>query len=630
MIQVYEKNNTNYENNGLIIQPLSCVLDIELNGEWKLTTEVPYTEDTKTAVVPDSVIMIDTPTAKKQRYRIYETEIDDSDMTITATASPIFLDATGAAFLVDARPTKKNGQQALDIMTAGTIYSGQSDIADLKTAYYIRKNLVEAISSDDENSFLNVWGGEIVYDNEKIIINKRAGGDYGVRAEFGHNLTGLQATEDFADIVTRIVPEAYNGYTLPGNTPWVNSPLIDNYAVPHTKVIQYSDIKLAEDAQEDEENVTICDTLEDLYTALEERAEAEFEAGIDKPAVNYKCDMVELSKYEEYKDFKDLVSVWIGDTVHCSNRNVGIKVDARCIKLSYDCIREEVTSVELGNFTEKFLSDIASTMSSVSQAITPGGSVMAEQIAGIINAGKASLRAQKTIAEKQDVRAILFEDLDPESPTYGAMALGTQGLEISRQRTADGREWEWATALTAEGLIANVIVAGVISDKLGKSFWNLNTGELEMSGVFKQYNDETGFISISIEDHEVFLFDYRNNGKHAGSVGTLHQGEQVGVGLWTRESGFVTLGVWDPEDKQINSIFSYDTMYPKRTPYITNTANGTIFQNNSGGGIVVENGLIKSWNLGTATGTLNLMGANGQEAIVMTIKDGLIQSWRVD
>lgn len=630
MIQVYEKNNTNYENNGLIIQPLSCVLDIELNGEWKLTAEVPYTEDTKTAVVPDSVIMIDTPTAKKQRYRIYETEIDDTDMTITATASPIFLDATGAAFLIDTRPTNKNGQQALDIMTAGTVYSGQSDITDTKTAYYIRKNLVEAISSDDDNSFLNVWGGEIIYDNEKIVINKRAGGDYGVRAEFGHNLTGLQATEDFADIVTRIVPESYNGYTLPGDAPWVDSPLIDNYAVPHTKVIQYQDIKLAEDAQEDEENVTICDTLQDLYDELEKRAEAEFEAGIDKPTVNYKCDMVELSKYEEYKDFKDLVSVWIGDTVHCSNRNVGIKVDARCIKLSYDCIREEVTSVELGNFTEKFLSDIASTMSSVAQAITPGGSVMAEQIAGIINAGKASLRAQKTIAEKQDVRAILFEDLDPESPTYGAMALGTQGLEISRQRTADGREWEWTTALTAEGLIANVIVAGVISDKLGKSFWNLNTGQLEMAGVFKQYNDETGFISISIEDHEVFLFDYRNNGKHAGSVGTLHQGEQVGVGLWTRESGFVTLGVWDPEDKQINSIFSYDTMYPKRTPYITNTANGTIFQNNPGGGIVVENGLIKSWNLGTATGTLNLMGANGQEAIVMTIKDGLIQSWRVE
>lgn len=500
MIQVYEKNNTNYENNGLIIQPISCVLDVELNGEWKLTAEVPYTEDTKTAVVPDSVIMIDTPTAKKQRYRIYETEIDDTDMTITASASPIFLDATGAAFLVDTRPTKKNGQQALDIMTAGTIYSGQSDIADLKTAYYIKKNLIEAISSDDDNSFLNVWGGEIVYDNEKIIINKRAGGDYGVRAEFGHNLTGLQATEDFSDIVTRIVPEAYNGYTLPGDTPWVDSPLINNYAVPHTKVIQYQNIKLAEDAQEDEENVTICDTLEDLCAALEERAEAEFEAGIDKPAVNYKCDMVELSKYEEYKDFKDLVSVWIGDTVHCSNRNVGIKVDARCIKLSYDCIREEVTSVELGNFTEKFLSDIASTMSSVAQAITPGGSVMAEQITGIINAGKASLRAQKTAAEKQDVRAILFEDLDASSPTYGAMCLGTAGFEIANKRTADGKDWDWSTFGTANGFTADLITAGTLSAI--SIFGSEITGAIISGSTLNSTSDDS---AIEISDGKITI-----------------------------------------------------------------------------------------------------------------------------
>ena len=90
------------------------------------------------------------------------------------------------------------------------------------------------------------------------------------------------------------------------------------------------------------------------------------------------------------------------------------------------------------------------------------------------------------------------------------------------------------------------------------------------------------------------------------------------------------LGLYDEEEENIKSIIAYDDMYPKRTPYIANTANGTIFQNNPGGGIVVENGLIKSWNLGTATGTLNLMGANGQETIIMTIKDGLIQSWKVE
>ena len=46
--------------------------------------------------------------------------------------------------------------------------------------------------SDDENSFLNRWGGEIYFDNFDIYINERIGSDNGLRAEFGFNLTGVE------------------------------------------------------------------------------------------------------------------------------------------------------------------------------------------------------------------------------------------------------------------------------------------------------------------------------------------------------------------------------------------------------------------------------------------------------
>ena len=48
------------------------------------------------------------------------------------------------------------------------------------------------------------------------------------------------------------------------------------------------------------------------------------------------------------------------------------------------------------------------------------------------------IRDRSSIAKKQEVRAILFEDLDPDSPTFGAMCLGTLGFEIAGERTADG------------------------------------------------------------------------------------------------------------------------------------------------------------------------------------------------
>lgn len=92
-------------------------------------------------------------------------------------------------FLLDIRPTDKNGQDALDLMTAPNHkYQAKSDIKTLSTAYYQMKNLIEAINGSDENSFVNRWGGEILYDNYNVTIDERVGGDYGVEVLYGKNI----------------------------------------------------------------------------------------------------------------------------------------------------------------------------------------------------------------------------------------------------------------------------------------------------------------------------------------------------------------------------------------------------------------------------------------------------------
>lgn len=81
-----------------------------------------------------------------------------------------------------------------------------------------------------------------------------------------------------------------------------------------------------------------------------------------------------------------------------------------------------------------------------------------------------------SIAKKQEVRAILFEDLDPDSPTFGAMCLGTLGFEIAGERTADGRDWKWSTFGTGKGFYADFIVAGtMLADRI-------KGGTLELGG----------------------------------------------------------------------------------------------------------------------------------------------------
>lgn len=77
------------------------------------------------------------------------------------------------------------------------------------------------------------------------------------------------------------------------------------------------------------------------------------------------------------------------------------------------------------------------------------------------------MRAQSTAAKKSTVRAVLFEDLDEKSPTYGALCLGTMGFQIAGKRTADGRDWDWKTFGTGQGFFADLIVAGtMVADRI--------------------------------------------------------------------------------------------------------------------------------------------------------------------
>ena len=95
-------------------------------------------------------------------------------------------------------------------------------------------------------------------------------------------------------------------------------------------------------------------------------------------------------------------------------------------------------------------------------AIRPDGTVVGEQIQGLIDGVKAQMRAQSSAAKKSEVRAVLFENLDEKSPTYGALCLGTMGFQIAGKRTVDGRDWDWKTFGTGQGFFADLIVAGTM------------------------------------------------------------------------------------------------------------------------------------------------------------------------
>ena len=448
MIEVYRSTNTNYQKNGdITLTPLECIFEWGLDGICQIELTHEYDDLGRWEyLVNDNVIAAPTPYSDKQLFRIYKREKSDDEVTVYARH--IYYDNLGK-YLVDVRPTNKNGQQALDIIFSGTKFTPHSDITTANTAYYVRKNIVEAIAGDDENSFINRWGGERLYDNYDVYIMRQIGSDKGVRAEFGHNLEAIEESVSDEDVVTRIIPVAYNGYVLEGAKPWVDSPKIGSYAEVKGAVINFDDIKLQEDCSEGETGYA---NLTALRAALVKACNEEYKKGIDDPTVNYTVNMVELANTVEYAEYKQLESVEVGDTITCRHKGIKIEVKARCIRIKWNCITKENEEVELGNFLENYFDKTSSSIQRATASIEGANSqaLAAKEVAEKSAKEATSAKTAAETAQGKAETAAGTASTKAQEAQAAAEAASNQVSLAAAQATA-AKEYAKAAAETAQG-----------------------------------------------------------------------------------------------------------------------------------------------------------------------------------
>ncbi len=510
MIEIYLKTNTNYDKNGdITLDPTSCAYK---DSESLVTLEHFIDDEGRWKYINFENVIAAEENGKKKFYRIYN--VVRELYSVTAYARPIFYDLIDKV-LLDVRPTNKIGQEALNIILEDTGFTGHSNISNSNTAYYVRKNIVESLLGDEENSFINRWGGEFYCENFDVYINDRIGADNGVRVEFGYNLNEIEEDVNIEEVVTRIIPVGYDGIMLEGNAQWVDSPLINKYTKPKMRVIEFSDIKVKE-SSDDEEGF---DTIEEARAELIKQCNLLFDNGIDKPVINYKIDMINLANTTAYKDFKMLVEVNKGDTVTCYIKHLDIDVKARVIDYERDLITGEYTYIELGNVVSNFFNEQADIQSKVNNILNSNGSVKAQTLEGTINAIQTQFKAMKDIAQKQDVRAILFEDRIEDSPTFGCMCLGTMGFEIASSFKPGTKEWDFRTFGTGKGFIADHIIAGILSAVLIR---NLDGSfEIDLSKTGGALFKNNGKDAIRIENNSIMLYNWAKEGDYIGALTSL-------------------------------------------------------------------------------------------------------------
>lgn len=336
---LYDKTGNNKI--GVLNDCIECFVEEERNGIFELTMIYPANSSILESIVYDNIVVADANDyLKSQKFRIYNTR--------KLMANRIEICARHISFdlvhdWVDVISLENQScEYALNTIFRNSQFSkhfkGYSDIINAQNFKVNKVTCLEAIGGTD-GSIIDTYGtgAEILRDNTDIHVLNRRGHDNDVVIEYRKNLTGLEVEEDTTDLVTRIMPYAI--YTNSNNEEvevrgdFINSPLINNYAHPYVKYMDYSE------EFEDGEVPT--------KTKLNNLATKEYTINkIDIPKCNYKIEFIPLSKCAGYEGLEDRINLC--DVVTVKDSRYNINTQAKVIKVTFDVLRDRYDSMELG------------------------------------------------------------------------------------------------------------------------------------------------------------------------------------------------------------------------------------------------------------------------------------------
>ncbi|NGT88233.1 phage tail spike protein [Clostridium perfringens] len=537
-MQYYKIDNYNFTKNGdITLQPIDGKLRIELNtGLCEVEVELPYDKEKRWTKLEEwGVIKTDVFYSKnKQLFRIYNT--DKGMFSLKIKARHIFFDLVKHN-LLDTRAVECTGQQALDKILEGSKYKGHSDIGRITTSYFQVTNIVQALNGENDNTFRNRWGGEMLFDNFDIYINNKIGGDYGVRVNYSRNMEDVNLIIDRDNIVTRAYPRAFDGIMLPEK--YIDSPLINKYPIVCEDYIDMSDLKLKDPNTSNDEGF---DTEEELYQAMRERMKKLYEGGIDKPRVSGNVKVAMLENSIEYKDFKGLVNIGIGDTVTVNHKDIDIDMKTRAITIEWNLVTKKYENVEFGDVEVNYFAKQDIAREQLDNILNKNGTVNAGEMEGIINAMQTKFKALRDVAQPQHQLGMLFEDKIKGSKTYGAMAIGSMGFMIASERTLDDKDWNWKTFGSGQGFFADWLVGKlrtVLIENMDGSF------QMDLNKPGGMTFKNNSIKAMLIENNALKMFNWKKDGQYIGGLTSLLLGsneKQPLVGLTNSNDSAISIG----------------------------------------------------------------------------------------
>lgn len=238
------------------------------------------------------------------------------------------------------------------------------------------------------------------------------------------------------------------------------------------------------------------------------------------PTVSYEASVIDLFAFG-----RDWESVAVGDCVAIIDKGfsaAGIRLKGRVSKLARDLVTGDAT-VTFGNLTD----DLADIFQSMAQQLKSGSNQRANYDAAagtsvswlnqLMAALNKAFSAVGTYKVETFELGVIYSNvpLDAETgvplkSTSGmwAVNINGMGIRLAASLTSDG-QWNWRTFITgaqvsadcinAGTMRADRIRAGLLTDEVGANYWDLETGEFQLSPNAK-YGDGGWTVNGVIED----------------------------------------------------------------------------------------------------------------------------------
>lgn len=198
---------------------------------------------------------------------------------------------------------------------------------------------------------------------------------------------------------------------------------------------------------------------------------------LGKPSVSLKVSFVALWNTEEYKDVAPLERVRLGDSITVVFDRMNVSQMARIRKYKFDVLMERYESLEIGDRSGTMSSRVVDGNLVVTDTISrkpTASTIRAEVLKAqeLIKGGYGGYVVYGTNANGQP-EEIYVLDKPTIAEATTVIRIGRNGIGFSKS----GFEGPYETAWTIDGtFVADFIATGIIADKVGKSYWDIDNG----------------------------------------------------------------------------------------------------------------------------------------------------------